>query len=81
MGGGTILGIYGGHSCYDGGHKAHEGPPSPPPPLGKTLGSTVKAAYISHFVLLDNEESFPEVMVNSAPSLAPLLCQGHVTVM
>ena len=42
-------------------------------------GSIVKAAYISHFVLLDNEESFPKVMVNSALSLAPLLCQGYVT--
>ena len=40
---------------------------------------TVKAFYISHFVLLDNEESFPKV--NSAPSLVPLFFQGHVTVM
>ena len=28
----------GGHSCYEGGHRAHGGPPSPPPP-GKTLRS------------------------------------------
>ena len=27
----------GGHSCYEGGHGAHGGPPVPPPPLGKTL--------------------------------------------
>ena len=28
----------GGHSCYEGGHRAHGGPPSPPPPpQGKTL--------------------------------------------
>ena len=32
----------GGHSCYEGGHKAHGGPPSPPHTLGKTLpGMTV----------------------------------------
>ena len=28
MGGGTIFGFYGGHSCYEGGHKAHGGPPT-----------------------------------------------------
>ena len=39
--------------------------------------STVKAFYISYFVLLDNEETFP--MVSSAPSLVPLFFQGHVT--
>ena len=42
--------------------------------------SIVKAVYISHFALLDNEESFPKVMVNSAPSLIPLFFQGHVTI-
>ena len=41
-------------------------------------GSIVKAAYISHFVLQDNEESFPKVMVDSAPSLARS-CDCHVT--
>ena len=41
--------------------------------------SIVKAVYISHFALLDNEESFPKVMVNSASSLIPLFFQGHVT--
>ena len=30
--GGTIFGFYGGHSCYEGGQRAHGGPP-----LGKTL--------------------------------------------
>ena len=45
--GGTIFGFYGrGHSCYEGGHRAHGGSPTPPPPththththtLGKTL--------------------------------------------
>ena len=35
MGGGVIFGFYGGCSCYEGGHRAHGGPPSPP--LGKTL--------------------------------------------
>ena len=42
--------------------------------------SIVKAVYITLFALLDNEESFPKAMVNSAPSLVPLLFQGHVTV-
>ena len=32
---GTILRFYGGHSCYEGGHRAHGRSPSPP--LGKTL--------------------------------------------
>ena len=27
-GGGTILGFYGGPSCYEGGHRAHGGPPT-----------------------------------------------------
>ena len=27
--------LWGGHSCYEGGHRAHGGSPSPP--LGKTL--------------------------------------------
>ena len=35
-GGGTIIRFYGGHSCYEGGHRAHGGPPVRPP--GKTLG-------------------------------------------
>ena len=26
----TILGFYGGHSCYEGGQRAHGGPPSLP---------------------------------------------------
>ena len=30
-GGGTILRFYGGHSCYEGGHRAHGGSLSPPP--------------------------------------------------
>ena len=35
-GGGAILRFYGGrHSCYERGHRAHGGSPSPP--LGKTL--------------------------------------------
>ena len=25
-GGGTIFGFYGGHNCYEGGHRAHGGP-------------------------------------------------------
>ena len=25
-GGGAIFGFYGGHSCYEGGHRAHGGP-------------------------------------------------------
>ena len=29
-GGGQFLDFMGGHSCYDGGHRAHGGPPSPP---------------------------------------------------
>ena len=40
MGGGDNFKIiWGGHSCYEGGHRAHGGiPPFPPfPPLGKTL--------------------------------------------
>ena len=36
-GGGQFLDFMGGHSCYEGGHRAHGGPPSPPPQLGKTL--------------------------------------------
>ena len=33
MGGGDNFWIlWGGHSCYEGGHRAHGGPPSPPPP-------------------------------------------------
>ena len=28
-GGGTILRFYGGHSCYEGGHRAYGGSPSP----------------------------------------------------
>ena len=44
----------------------------------------VKAVYISHFVLLDNcgqrgVFSKSHGLVNSAPTQAPLLCQGHVT--
>ena len=35
-GGGQFLDFMGGHSCYEGGHRAHGGPPSLPPP-GKTL--------------------------------------------
>ena len=35
-GGGDNFGFYGGHSCYEGGHRAHGGIP-PVPPLGKTL--------------------------------------------
>ena len=27
----------GGHSCYEGGHRAHRGPPPVPPQLKKTL--------------------------------------------
>ena len=27
-GGGTIFGFYGGHSCYEEGHRAHGGPPT-----------------------------------------------------
>ena len=27
-GGGTIFRFYGGHSCYEGGHGAHGGPPN-----------------------------------------------------
>ena len=34
-GGGQFLDFMGGHSCYEGRHRAHEGPPVPP--LGKTL--------------------------------------------
>ena len=30
MGGGTIFRFYGGHSCYEGGHRAHGGSPSLP---------------------------------------------------
>ena len=30
MGGGTILDFMGGCSCYEGGHEAHGGSPSPP---------------------------------------------------
>ena len=41
--------------------------------------STVKAFYISHSVLLDNEESFSKV--NSSSNLAPLFFQGYMTVM
>ena len=33
-GGGQFLDFMGGHSCYEGGHRAHGGVP----PLGKTLG-------------------------------------------
>ena len=29
-GGETIFRFYGGHSCYDGGNRAHGGPPVPP---------------------------------------------------
>ena len=29
-GGGAIFRFYGGHSCYEGRHRAHGGPPSPP---------------------------------------------------
>ena len=35
MGEGTIFRFYGGHSCYEGGHRADGGPPLPP--QGKTL--------------------------------------------
>ena len=35
-GGGTIKILWEGHSCYEGGHKAHGGSPQSPPP-GKTL--------------------------------------------
>ena len=38
MGVGQFLDFMGGNSCYEGGHRAHGGPPSSPtPPLGKTL--------------------------------------------
>ena len=40
--------------------------------------SIVKAVYISHFVLLDNEESFPKVMVWSVVLLAKYLCSVKV---
>ena len=40
-GGGTIFQFYGGHSCYEGGHRAHGGSPQPPPtrenPVGRGL--------------------------------------------
>ena len=29
--------LLGGHSCYEGGHRAHGGSPQSPPPLSKTL--------------------------------------------
>ena len=35
-GGERFFDFMGGHSCYEGGHRAHGGPTSPPP-LGKTL--------------------------------------------
>ena len=35
-GGGAFLGFMGGHSCYEGGYRAHGGPPQSPL-LGKTL--------------------------------------------
>ena len=41
--GGQFLDFMGGHSCYEGGHRAHGGPPSPPPPLGKTLVISIVA--------------------------------------
>ena len=28
-GGGQFFGFYGGRTCYEGGHRAHEGPQSP----------------------------------------------------
>ena len=31
MGGKQFLDFMGGHSCYEGGHRAHGGSPSPPP--------------------------------------------------
>ena len=35
-GGGQFFDFMGGRSCYEGGHRAHGGPPAVPP-LGKTL--------------------------------------------
>ena len=41
MGGGTIFRFYGGHSCYEGGHRAHGGPPSwENPDIGTQLLAT-----------------------------------------
>ena len=36
-GGGDFKILWGGHSCYEGGHRAHGGIPPVIPPLGKTL--------------------------------------------
>ena len=47
-GGGQFLDFMGGHSCYEGGHGAHGGPPSPPhwgkPWSGKMNILTISAA-------------------------------------
>ena len=39
-GGGNFLILWGGHSCYEEGHKAHGGSPQSPS-LGKTLGMDI----------------------------------------
>ena len=44
-GGGQSLDFMGGHSCYEGGHRAHGGSPQSPP-LGKTLQPQIQDFYI-----------------------------------
>ena len=48
-GGGTIVLFYGGHNCYEGGHRAHGGLPVPPtrgkPGFGLEQGKTHTHSY------------------------------------
>ena len=48
-GGGQFLNFLGGHSCYEGGHRAHGGPPVPPPTRENPArnGSFWKSAVVS----------------------------------
>ena len=41
-GGGQLLDFMGGYSCYEGGHRAHWGPPVPPPPTRENPGATIR---------------------------------------
>ena len=48
LGGGQSLDFMGGNSCYEGGHRAHGGPPSPPTRENPDiLSSNTMLAYIS----------------------------------
>ena len=73
-GGGHFLHFMGGHSCYEGGHRAHGGPPSPPAGENPGVYGIVKYKTLERNILNTPNYSFQK-MHTFTPSL--LWFQNH----